>query len=395
MAKIVEIPGVGNVEFPDSMKDEEISKHSQQLYASAQYDKTKKELESQPPMTTMDKVKAIGGMIASPITGIPGAVGELKDWVAGGFVPPVQKPDGRLGPPDYMTENPVSDIMGGTVAAVLAARPGSPKAAGAQESATPGGSSQGLFSTIRTLYNAYKTIKKATPTAIAEKGFETFLDHLEGKTPEPSKPSAPTAPPTPINETPRARTAYSSNAPIRPPLADPAPPIPEQPAPQARTGPIRPPLAGDVPPPTQVEAEIQSTTPSPKVEPITKSNIRPKVQSIAEQLRDSMAESGSLPTEAPAEIPGKVYEADARSSKAEVVAKALKDGGISYQDARGLMEVADWKKLFKDLGQKEPGASSGDPSATINQTLVKLKKLYDAEKPAEAPRQRIRRVKKP
>ncbi len=392
MAKVVEIPGVGNVEFPDSMGDAEISKHAQRLYGAAEFDKTKSRLESQPPMTTMDKVKAIGGMIASPITGIPGAVGELKDWVASGFTPPVQKPDGRLGAPDYMTENPVSDIMGGTVAAVLAARPGTPKAAGAQEATA--GSSPGLFSTMRTLYNAYKTIKKATPTAIAEKGFETFLDHLEGKTPEPPKPSAPSAP-IPINEAPKPRTAYARNAPIRPPLVDPNPPIPEQPAPQPRTGPIRPPLVGDIPPPTQVEAEIQSATPSPKVEPITKANIRPKVQSIAEQLRDAMNESGSAPTEAPEGIPGKVYEADARGTKAEVVAKALKDNGISYQDARGLMEVADWKKLYSDLGLREPGASSGDPSATINQTLVKLKKLYDAEKPAEAPRQRIRRTKKP
>ncbi len=141
--------------------------------------------------------------------------------------------------------------------------------------------------------------------------------------------------------------------------------------------------------PNQLEAEIQSTrTP----EPLTKATIKPKVQSIAEQLRDAMNESGTAPTEGPEAISGKAYEADARSSKAEVVAKALHENGISYSDARNLMEVGQWKQLFKDLGQTEPGASSGNPAATIEQTLVKLKKLYDADKPAEAPKPRnIRR----
>ncbi len=150
-------------------------------------------------------------------------------------------------------------------------------------------------------------------------------------------------------------------------------------------------------PPSQIDAEIQSTSPivprETPVEPITKANIRPKVQSIAEQLRDSMAESGSLPTETPEGISGKAYEADARGAKAEVVAKALHENGISYKDASSLMEVSDWKQLFRDLGQKEPGASTGDPSPTIQQTLLKLKKLYDAEKPAATPKPNIRRRK--
>ncbi len=376
MAKVVEIPGVGNVEFPDSMGDDEISKHAQKLYGSAEFDKTKAKLEAQPPMSMMDKAKALGGMVAAPITGIPGALGELKDWVAGGFVPPVQKPDGRLGPPDYMTENPVSDITGGTVAAVLAARPGSPKAA-AQESAPPGGSSPGLFSTIRTLYNAYKTIKKATPTAIAEKGFETFLDHLEGKTPEPPKPSAPQAPTVTPIDAPRVRSPYSSNAAIRPPLAEPNPPLPEQPAPQPRGGPVRPPLAGD----------------SPAAESITKATIKPEAQPFAQELYDSLKERGALPTDPPEDLSPKAYEAVARSGKGGRVAKYLYDQRYTPESVRKQITVPQWKELFKALGENEPGASSGDPTSTIQQAQVILKKLYDAEKPAATPKPNIRRRK--
>ncbi len=354
--------------------------------------------------------------IVSPITGLASVPGEIANFVKSGFKAPAIGQNGRLGAPDYMRENPVSDAVGGTAAALLSAR-GTPKPNVAEVPPEGPGGGSSIINGMRNLYSLWKTAKKLSPSSLAERGFEAFLDHMDGKTPEAPPPASP-APPAeaPVQAPPQQPTPRGTVIPISGPDAPAAPTVsPTLPPTLAKSPTVAPepytftPEEALKPSSTwngldaftkkgwikhwksdglDVPPELEG-----KVEPITKANIRPKVQSIAEQLRDSMAESGSLPTETPEGISGKAYEADARGTKAEVVAKALHENGISYKDASSLMEVSDWKKLFTDLGQKEPGASTGDPSPTIQHTLLKLKKLYDAEKPAATPKPNIRRRK--
>lgn len=87
------------------------------------------------------------------------------------------------------------DIAGGAL--VAGALKGPPKALEAIEPAPlvpKAASGGGLISNVRGLFDIYKKVKKMSPTALGEAGFEKFLNFVEGQTEQPAKPKPPAAP---------------------------------------------------------------------------------------------------------------------------------------------------------------------------------------------------------
>lgn len=172
--------------------------------------------------------------------------------------------------------------------------------------------------------------------------------------------------------------------PIRPPLVEPNPPAPPQPAPQPRTGPVRPPLAG------QVEAEIQGTAPAatPQAASPPAESPVPSRTAEAEAAAQALGDLGTKDLQFKESNPGTdAYEAEARHLKSDAVAQRLFEHGIPSSDLK-LLEAGDpmWKQLFESVGENEPGKFSGDPVKTVEQTIVKLRNLEKSAKPAPAPK---------
>lgn len=128
------------------------------------------------------------------------------------------------------------------------------------------------------------------------------------------------------------------------------------------------------------------TEPIPINQPLTKATIKPIAADIAQQLHDEMTASGTAPVEAkPAgtTIDGPAYEAQARSVKSDIVAKVLHENGITEQ-ALKVLKFNDpiWTTIFEGVGENGPGSFSGDPTATVHQTILKLRRLEKAGKKA-------------
>lgn len=150
------------------------------------------------------------------------------------------------------------------------------------------------------------------------------------------------------------------------------------------------PAARPTPVPVQPEAAPPAAMQAAPAEPLPAS--APQPVPIAEQLRDEMVRSGTVPSaEVPApqpEFQPSTFEASARASKVQNLAKALHENGISYEDARN-MDMSHWKMLADHLGENVPS------QASVEGTLFELRKLDRASTPtvAEAPKIKVRRRK--
>ncbi len=108
-----------------------------------------------------------------------------------------------------------------------------------------------------------------------------------------------------------------------------------------------------------------------------KSAVRLTPREIAEQLQAEMIKNGTIPENgvipgATPEFQAATYEALARASKVDALAKALHENGISYADARN-MGLKEWELLSRATGERMPSQTS------VEHILGTLKKL---EKPA-------------
>lgn len=114
-------------------------------------------------------------------------------------------------------------------------------------------------------------------------------------------------------------------------------------------------------------------------------NLNPQQLAAAEALRDAIQPDGP-PKPAAGSLSSAAYEADARHLKSEAVAQKLFENGVSAADLK-LLEHDNpmWTQLFESVGEHGPGKYSGDPVATIEQTLVKLQKLQRPAKVMKAP----------
>jgi hypothetical protein len=147
------------------------------------------------------------------------------------------------------------------------------------------------------------------------------------------------------------------------------------------------------------------------------------VQDLAQQLRDEMAKSGTLPP-APEtvdpkaladnfrEIPdamrrpmadanyravkegnahpdtaGPVYEAAGRADKSSAVSRALFEQGIPADHAESQLTRTTWKMLFQQIGERDPSPE------TIAETLFQLRKLEKAAELSKPLVQEITRKK--
>lgn len=103
------------------------------------------------------------------------------------------------------------------------------------------------------------------------------------------------------------------------------------------------------------------------------SEVKP-AQSLAEQLRDEMASSGSYQEPVP-EAPTPAYNPPGRATNAANLAKVFHQHGISVDDAMGIpLDDPTWKNLSDSLGQKRPSKE------TVEATLVELRRLEKAAK---------------
>lgn len=163
-------------------------------------------------------------------------------------------------------------------------------------------------------------------------------------------------------------------------------PVPSQ---AAVPGPIRPPLRpAVVPPAAEVQpaaVEVQaakSFTPGPVTEGLVPPAETPKpamsaeAQAAAEALGD--LGTADLKPETPFPAP-EHYQAKAQVDKARAVAEQLHKHGIPSEDM-ALLESDEpfWTQLFEGVGEHGPGKYSGDPKATVAQTLLHLRELEKA-----------------
>lgn len=308
------------------------------------FDQMKAELESRAPMSMLDKAKELAKMAVSPITSIPGAVQELLN--------PAAARDRNLNPetasglPGQST-NPLADAYGNALAAVATAK-GAPsihepeitrlRAYDAQPEASPAAEvapkGAGLISNIRNLYRLYKSAKNLSPTRLAEKGFEGFLDYVEGKTPE--APAA-TPPKAPVEaqvaapsgpKAPRSMADYGVEAGVP-------------------TGGVVSPAGAELPQP------VQSPAQQPDVSTVSRETSTP-VQPIKGLAR--------------------------ASADANALTQKLIEWGSTPDEALG-MNPKGWEKLAADAG-----VSKFPSEATIRATVYNLKKILAGPKrtPMEA-----------
>jgi hypothetical protein len=67
MSKRIHIPKIGHVDFPDEMKDEEITKHASRLHSDARNAGISKFMENDPALQGLshsEKLKALAGIAA-------------------------------------------------------------------------------------------------------------------------------------------------------------------------------------------------------------------------------------------------------------------------------------------------------------------------------------------
>lgn len=371
MPKVVAIPGIGNVEFPDDMSDSDIAKQAQIAHQSANQPKPsrKDSLKGGPANMPDDSDnparegfwKSLGKAVTAPFNFAANLdTVTPKDILEGAGNTIVKAGSGNL-------LGVAGDVAGGAlVGSVLKGPSKAPEARAATRTAimermgvpdevkpatppTPAGG--GLISNVRSLFDIYKKVKKLSPTALGEAGFERFLDFVEGQQEQPATPKPPAVPNAPIAE------VSSPVAPLEPvvrprgtsiPVEGPADPLPVRPAPK------------DVATLPVAEASTRLTPKPAVVQSIERT--RPK---LPRQMKTP--EVATIPAPPPEFAPD-VYAASARAAKATKLANLLHEHGISLEDAK-LMEDAEWAQVSKAAGVRAPSAQS------VTQALFELKQL--------------------
>lgn len=238
MPKVVAIPGIGNVEFPDDMSDSDIAKQAQIAHQSANQPKPsrKDSLKGGPANMPDDSDnparegfwKSLGKAVTAPFNFAANLdTVTPKDILEGAGNTIVKAGSGNL-------LGAAGDVAGGAlVGSVLKGPSKAPEARAATRTAimermgvpdevkpatptTPAGG--GLISNVRSLFDIYKKVKKLSPTALGEAGFEKFLDFVEGQQENPTAPKPPSIPsgvsePLPVASSPVSPQSVSSGLP--------------------------------------------------------------------------------------------------------------------------------------------------------------------------------------
>lgn len=172
----------------------------------------------------------------------------------------------------------------------------------------------------------------------------------------------------------------SNQEPFMPPQRPPAPVLPSGRVPgtgEPRTPPPTPPSTripiwqNNQPqisvPEFTPQRPIAPQEPRPIQQQAAPINQPPGRGALAQQLRNEMQRSGTLPAEVPPAAPHD-FAAAPRAAKAAELGRALHEGGISSEDAR-LMDQGDWHMLSKGIGSRIPSVD------TINAALAHLQQL--------------------
>jgi hypothetical protein len=83
MSKLIHIPKIGHVEFPDNMPDQEIAKHASRLHSDARSAVVSKFMENDPAHTGMSHSERLKAL--STITGLLEKYPRLADAVDKGI----------------------------------------------------------------------------------------------------------------------------------------------------------------------------------------------------------------------------------------------------------------------------------------------------------------------
>lgn len=240
MSKTVKFEGTTH-QFPDDATDDEIRSALESAHPDP---KAKEPFADYQPMSVGEKVGMAAKQLGSAIDprGLINAGGTVLEFLKNPAEWARQHFDASKAQvaPGAMGSDPVNEAAAGLVPIAVGVAAGDVAKGVKMAVKTPG--------VLPTALGVGATVSGHPYVGIplAASGIADLADHLE-------KP--PVTPAAPV-EAPRVQSAYSKNAPVRPPLAEPNPPLPEQPSklyhlferdhPLSKQGPVRPPLA-DVP----------------------------------------------------------------------------------------------------------------------------------------------------
>lgn len=368
MPKVVAIPGVGNVEFPDSMSDQDIAKRAAEAHASAQFEQTRAGFENQPPLSAGRIASEAGKMLISPVTGLLNAARALPDWIGRGM--PIEAP---MSTPHLPGDNgnPVEEAAGNMAMAVAPPAVEAAKAAGgrlatkAVDVATSPGVIKGLKRSTEGVIVG-SAMHGNVPGVAAGTAGRIGAEMLEGFAQRRAALKAKLAAMPPAEMVRQAAPLTAEEEALAQHVMNGVEPQP-QPAPAADVAPS----AAQIP---ASASPMQLAPFSPQtVLDYMQERAKPVLAQPSELAKDvakrpaRAAKVVTIPSPEP-EFPAETYAASARATKAGKLATLLHEHGIPYEDAK-LMGEPEWAQAAQAAGVKVP---SGD---SVKLALFELKKL--------------------